>query len=63
MANFFNTLGVCFSEKHYMVDPLKRQKAVRKLIKKNRWLHQLERVEKFPYRRRSGFYRRLGRAD
>lgn len=34
MAKFFNTAGLCFPGKHYMVDPLKRLTQVETLIKK-----------------------------
>ncbi len=34
MNKFFNTAGLCFPEKHYMVDPLKRLEDVEKLIAK-----------------------------
>lgn len=34
MAKFFNTGGLCFPDKHYMVDPLKRLTDVEVLIKK-----------------------------
>ncbi|MCK4760599.1 MAG: hypothetical protein KAW12_00270 [Candidatus Aminicenantes bacterium] len=31
---FFNTAGLCFPEKHYMVDPLKRLKNIEELIER-----------------------------
>lgn len=34
MNKFFNTAGLCFPEKHYMVDPLKRLEQVEGLIRK-----------------------------
>jgi len=34
MAKFFNIGGLCFPDKHYMVDPLKRLTEVEALIKK-----------------------------
>ncbi len=34
MAKFFNTAGLCFPEKHYMVDPLTRLTDVEELIEK-----------------------------
>lgn len=34
MARYFNTAGLCFPGKHYMVDPMPRLKEVKELIGK-----------------------------
>ena len=37
MSKFFNTTGLCFPEKHYMVDPLKRITEIEDLINREHY--------------------------